>query len=49
MGDCLQWDRQPRRDDKLRIHICVSRVREADDLLLAQPYCSDKASCPGRT
>ena len=38
MGDLLPWSKKPQMADLLKAYIIKSRVREADKLLLAQPY-----------
>ena len=38
IGDLLARDHKPRRDDALRGYITRSRVSDASNLLLAQPY-----------
>ena len=39
IGDLLSWHQRPRREDALKAYIIKSRVRDADRLLIAQPYC----------
>ena len=38
IGDLLPWFQKPRLDDMLEGYIIKSRVRDAEKLLLAQPY-----------
>ena len=38
LGDLLQWNKKPTLEDMLRAYIIRSRVREADKIMLAQPY-----------
>ena len=38
IGDLLQWSATPRRDDALRAYIIISRVRDACNVLIAQPF-----------
>ena len=38
IGDCLSWDERPRREDMLRAYIIKSRVRQAENMLIVQPY-----------
>ena len=38
IGDCLSWDERPRRDAMLRAYIIKSRIREAENMLIVQPY-----------
>ena len=38
IGDCLSWDERPRREDMLRSYIIKSRVRQAENILIVQPY-----------
>ena len=38
IGDCLSWDERPRREGMLRAYIIKSRVRGAENMLIAQAY-----------
>ena len=38
IGDLLHWSHKPRREDALKSYIIRSRVRDAANLLLTQPY-----------
>ena len=38
IDDCLQLTNTPTRDDMTKSYVCLSRVRQAQDLLLAQPF-----------
>jgi hypothetical protein len=38
LGDLLQWQHRPQRDDALRAYIIKSRVRDCQKILLAQGY-----------
>ena len=38
IGDCLSWTTKPQRDAMLRAYIIKSRVKEAQDMLIVQPY-----------
>ena len=38
LGDLLQWDKKPTLEDMLRAYIIRSRIKEADKIMLAQPY-----------
>ena len=38
IGDCLSWTSKPQRDAMLRAYIIMSRVKEAENMLIVQPY-----------
>ena len=38
IADCLDWKQKPRREGQLRAYIALSRIKLADNLLVAQPY-----------
>ena len=38
IGDCLSWTAKPTRDGMLRAYIIKSRVKEAENMLIVQPY-----------
>ena len=38
LGDLLPWHKKPTLEDMLRAYIIRSRVKECDNILLAQPY-----------
>ena len=38
IGDCLSWTTKPQRDAMLRAYIIMSRVKEAENMLIVQPY-----------
>ena len=38
IGDLLEWDRTPTKDDALKSYIIRSRVKQSDHLLITQPY-----------
>ena len=39
IGDLLKWNHPPNLENAERAYIIKSRIRNADNLLLAQPYC----------
>ena len=38
LGDLLPWHKKPTLEDMLRAYIIKSRVKQADKIILAQPY-----------
>ena len=38
LGDLLPWNKKPTLEDMLRAYIIRSRVKQADKIILAQPY-----------